>query len=216
MFFSTSSFRRAAALSLLAALGAGCSANGVAPSGSSDSVGAAQGIARDAPALKVEIARAKPTAFRTVAGVGLSPVGDFPDWNREPWRSLPGYREQWEAVARRGARRALPHPPQQTSGCGSHPVDSLPAADKTEQGCSAGLAFPGPAGTGSSAVLRTEPESIRKREGFRNEPIIAGWVRVAISAARRLLDRRSDEPEEKDAVCARRKRRSLGPPPARG
>jgi hypothetical protein len=26
-----------------------------------------------------------------------------PDWNRQPWRSLPRYREQWEAVARRNS-----------------------------------------------------------------------------------------------------------------
>jgi hypothetical protein len=35
-----------------------------------------------------------------------------PDWNRQPWRSLPRYREQWEAMARRN------------SGCGSPPAAS--------------------------------------------------------------------------------------------
>ena len=30
---------------------------------------------------------------------GLDRNGD-PDWSREPWRSLPGYREQWEAARR--------------------------------------------------------------------------------------------------------------------
>jgi hypothetical protein len=31
---------------------------------------------------------------------GLDRNGD-PDWSRQPWRSLPGYREQWEAARRR-------------------------------------------------------------------------------------------------------------------
>ena len=46
---------------------------------------------------------------------GLDRNGD-PDWSRLPWRSLPGYREQWEAVAWR--------PSSQTSGCGSGPAAS--------------------------------------------------------------------------------------------
>lgn len=34
--------------------------------------------------LEVEISRASPAAFRNVRGIGLSPVGEFPDWSSEP------------------------------------------------------------------------------------------------------------------------------------
>ena len=44
-----------------------------------------------------------------------------PDWSREPWRSMPRYRERWEAGARSGARRRPPHLKQRGPGCEPDP-----------------------------------------------------------------------------------------------
>jgi hypothetical protein len=92
-----------------------------------------------------------------------------PDWSRQPWRSLPRYREQWEAAA---ARRPLRHPLRRPlgggSGCGPDPAASPSAAAET-------------------AKLRTKQECIKTCDSSKNVPLIGSWVRRAAAAARAAL-----------------------------
>jgi hypothetical protein len=64
-----------------------------------------------------------------------------PDWNRQPWRSLPGYREQWEAVARRNSGCASPPTASPLRAGPSHarPDDAAPPASGLAAGLAASL-----------------------------------------------------------------------------
>jgi hypothetical protein len=67
---------------------------------------------------------------------GLDRNGD-PDWNRQPWRSLPDYREQWEAMVRRnsacGSRRAAASP-FRTRPSHARPPDAGPPGSGSDAG----------------------------------------------------------------------------------
>lgn len=79
------------------------------------------------PPLRVDIARHATKAFRTVGAVGLSPIGEFADWNEAPLAT----REAFDALVSCAARdatflddAALPPPaPQPTSAPPAAPQD---------------------------------------------------------------------------------------------
>jgi hypothetical protein len=58
---------------------------------------------------------------------GLDRNGD-PDWKRQPWRSLPDYREQWEAMVRRNSACG-PRPTSSPTGTSRHDAGLVPDPD---------------------------------------------------------------------------------------
>ena len=59
------------------------------------------------------------------------------------------------------------------------------------------------AGQLEQASLRTKPECHREHVASKNVPTFRAWIRRAVSGAKRLFDRRSEGPNEKDAAARR-------------
>ncbi len=74
------------------------------------------------PPLDVEIAPSGPHAFRSVAGFGLSPIGEFPDWKRAPPAQRRALDQLGDCLRRTGGPTLGVQPPE------SEPTQSGQAA----------------------------------------------------------------------------------------
>ena len=101
---------------------------------------------------------------------GLDRNGD-PDWSRRPWRSLPGYRERWEAARRRHSARADAQPGSRVDAdCDTRPWTPASA---------------GATSSGVKAVSRAESGLVHRLREVASR--VSSWVRSR-SAKPRPLD----------------------------